>query len=105
MYSDVVKALKDAGFKVVGERVDEPIPGTVKLALKGMVFEASSFGRLVIRWTFVAATKAHSITELEDLVKNIAKALYQKFETVWMFETSVDNLEAAIVFTIAEYVE
>jgi len=105
MYSDVVKALKEVGFKVVGERVDEPIPGTVKLVLKAVEYEAETFGKKVIRWTYVASTKAHSITELEDLIKNVAETLYQKFETVWMFETSVDNLEAMIVFTIVEYVE
>ena len=105
MYSDVVKALKDAGFKVVGERVDEPIPGTIKLSLRAMDYEAETFGKKVIRWTYRASTKAHSVNELESLIKDVAEALYQKFETVWMFETSIDGLDAMIVFTIAEYVE
>jgi len=105
MYSDVVKALKDAGFKVVGERVDEPIPGTLKLKEEGMKYTADTFGRKKIYWTFSVRTRAHSVTELEDISKNVAEALYEKFDTVWDFTADFNNLEANIVFVMEEYVE
>jgi len=90
MYNEVVTALKDAGYKVVDERVDDPIPGTIKLVLTDFSFVPQTFDRVTLTWEFAMYMKQHTPTVLRDEVEKIANVLNKKFPTMMSFSASFD---------------
>lgn len=102
MLKEVINALKNAGYKVLDDRVDEPLPGTVKVALKGITRRPSGIGRRLVGYTFLCYTKAYTPYDVEQLVADINKVLDEHFESSIAFEATVNNTEAVITFEVTQ---
>lgn len=90
MYNEVATVLKNAGYKVVDERVDDPIPGTIKLILTDFSLIPQTFDRVALAWEFTMYMRQHTPTVLREEVEKIANILNLEFPTMLSFTASFD---------------